>query len=261
MLHFSEPNDKLKKLIKNAARGIQRWLEPLRNKRGKPIGGRRKAYSIGLRAGHTCPGANECQAFAIMTKAGAMKVRDGKHTKFRCYDATGSGRFKHTYLRQLNNEKQLKRCKDEFEMADLICESLPGDAGIVRIHTGGDFFSLIYMKAWMIVACRRPDVLFYGYTKSVNYYRDVEHLVDTTNFRLTMSVGGKYDHLIGDLVASTVAFSQDVVDALGIPVDDDDSHAALREGSFALMLHGTQPAGSEAAVALQRLKNLKKEAV
>ena len=41
-----------------------------------------------------------------------------------------------------------------------------------------------------------------------------------------------------------------------LPIDHDDSHAATVGGSFALLLHGVQPAGSEAAEAKKKLGKL-----
>ena len=46
--------------------------------------------------------------------------------------------------------------------------------------------------------------------------------------------------------------------SLGLEIDHDDSHAAnpdTREQSFALLIHGVQPAGSEAAQAIKALKD------
>ena len=41
---------------------------------------------------------------------------------------------------------------------------------------------------------------------------------------------------------------------MGLEIDHDDTHAFESDESFALLLHGTQPAGSEAADALKVLK-------
>ena len=44
---------------------------------------------------------------------------------------------------------------------------------------------------------------------------------------------------------------------MGLEIDHDDSHAArpdLRHQSFALLIHGVQPKGSEAAKAVVKLK-------
>ena len=76
---------------------------------------------------------------------------------------------------------------------------------------------------------------------------------------LTAARGGKYDDLI-DLHAwkeAIVVFSEEEAEELDLEIDHDDSHAAkptLRDDSFALLIHGTQPAGSDASTALKQLK-------
>ena len=81
------------------------------------------------------------------------------------------------------------------------------------------------------------------------------------NFVLTASYGGRDDHLIDDptfnLRSAKVVFSEAEAEKLGLEIDHDDSHAArpsMRDKDFALLIHGTQPKGSEAATALKELK-------
>ena len=66
------------------------------------------------------------------------------------------------------------------------------------------------------------------------------------------------DSPIGEKLRSAkVVFSEAEAEKLGLEIDHDDSHAArpsLRDQDFALLIHGTQPAGSEAAKALKELK-------
>jgi hypothetical protein len=141
---------------------------------------------------------------------------------------------------------------------DLILISLPANIGVLRFHVSGDFFKLAYLRGAIEVAKARPDVLFYAYTKSL-------HLIDQlykagislpANFIVTASEGGKYDHLINTLGLRTavVVHSEDEAKEQGLPIDHDDSHAATPGGSFALLIHGTQPKGSEASKALSALR-------
>ena len=79
------------------------------------------------------------------------------------------------------------------------------------------------------------------------------------NLVLTASYGGRDDWRIDefDMRFAKVVYSEQEAHDLGLAIDHDDSHAAkpsLRNQSFALMLHGTQPKGSEAADALKVLK-------
>jgi hypothetical protein len=60
-----------------------------------------------------------------------------------------------------------------------------------------------------------------------------------------------------NLRSAKVVFSEAEAYQLGLDIDHDDSHAAkptLRDDSFALLIHGTQPAGSQASTALKELK-------
>jgi hypothetical protein len=60
-----------------------------------------------------------------------------------------------------------------------------------------------------------------------------------------------------NLRSAKVVFSEAEAEELGLEIDHDDSHAAkpsLRNQSFGLLIHGTQPKGSEAGEALRALK-------
>jgi len=63
----------------------------------------------------------------------------------------------------------------------------------VRIHDSGDFFSADYFLAWLYIAEKTPDVLFYAYTKEVLMTK-VYQLPE--NFVLIYSMGGKQDRFI-----------------------------------------------------------------
>jgi hypothetical protein len=142
----------------------------------------------------------------------------------------------------------------------LLMDSMPKDAGIVRIHVAGDFFNSDYMWAWWLTASENPNVLFYAYTKSLRYWIDIPNQMPILdNFILTASYGGSNDYMIDEhnLRSTKVVFSEAEAEMLGLEIDHDDSHAArpsLRDQDFALLVHGTQPKGSEAATALKALK-------
>lgn len=138
-------------------------------------------------------------------------------------------------------------------MSALILESLPQKAQIVRIHVSGDFFNATYFLAWCDVARARPGVRFYAYTKSLPIWRKHESEVPA-NLVLTASEGGRFDAQIGDRKRATVVFSAEQAAALNLEVDHDDRHAYEGTESFALLLHGTQKAGSAAAKALSALR-------
>lgn len=146
--------------------------------------------------------------------------------------------------------------KTTLEMADLLSAALPKKAKRVRIHEGGDFFSQAYFDAWLEVANRNPHVLFYAYTKSIPFWlARLDEL--PSNIRLTASLGGTHDDLAEkhELKTSYVAFSEEAANIRGLEIDHDDSLAyGPNEKSFALLIHGTQPAGSEASKAKSLLR-------
>lgn len=78
---------------------------------------------------------------------------------------------------------------------------------------------------------------------------------------LTASYGGTLDNLISEnnMRFAKVVESTDEAKTLGLPVDDNDSHAAnpsSRSQSFALVVHGTQPAGTRLAKIIHANKYL-----
>jgi len=243
-VRFSKANSKLSKLYK--VRALARFL-----KNG------RKVYSLDLLAGVSCPGANICKSHVVETANGVRYVVDGKGTIIRCFSASQEALRKNVFNLRKRNYSAV-RGKSREEILSILTESLPVDAGIIRAHVSGDFFSQAYFLAWCDLAKMRPDILIYAYTKSLRIVlANVDAIPD--NLRLTLSAGGVYDKLIPQLPqypVATIVYSAQHARELGLPIDSDDSHAALCRESFALIVHGTQPAGSEAAraVAAQRAK-------
>lgn len=243
MLRFSPANAKLKRMKTND--GIARFLN-----------GRRKIYSLDLLSGHSCPFAQDCLSKVIVDN-GKRKIQDGPHTKFRCFSASQEVLFPDLYNLRNGNFTNLRQLS-LHEMVKLIESSLPPDLGVGRLHVGGDFFNPTYFYAWVNVARNHSDRLLYAYTKSLSYW--LKHRSEIPdNLVLTASYGGRLDNLISThgLRYSKVVYSEPQAEMLGLEIDHDDSHAAdpqKRDQSFALLIHGTQPKGSEASAALQTLK-------
>jgi hypothetical protein len=212
-----------------------------------------KIITFSLPAGRSCPGANECKSMAVR-KNGKTRIKDGPNTKFRCFAASQEVMYPATYNARHHNFKAL-RGQTSASAALLILTSLPKKAKYVRVHVSGDFFSQAYFNAWMLVAKWLPDVTFYAYTKSIHYWVNRFGKVPA-NFILTASYGGRYDALISefDLRYAKVVFSEEEARTLRLEIDHDDSHAIKQGKSFALLIHGTQPKGSEAAKAKSKLK-------
>jgi hypothetical protein len=209
----------------------------------------RKVFTFSLPAGYTCPGANKCLTKFDRTTG---KIVDGAYQEFRCFAASMEAVFTGFRDNNSRNLDLLKAARSREAMKDLILASLPAKAQIVRIHVSGDFFSEEYLLAWIDVATARPDVSFYGYTKSLRFL--VNHLSEIpANLSITASEGGKWDSLIQEngLKSSKVVFSIEEASVLGLAIDHDDSHAAIGTDSFALLIHGQQRKGSPAAEALK----------
>jgi hypothetical protein len=205
----------------------------------------KKVFSFSLRSGYTCPFAKECKSKVIETTDG-LRIMDGPDTKFRCFSASQEVMYKNTYYARQQNEEQIRDCKTIPQTAKLIEESLPKkiDGNILRIHVAGDFLNQRYFDAWLRVAKNHPDTTFYAYTKSLPFWiKRLGKIPD--NLVLTASYGGHKDELIKkhNLRYAKVVFSEQEAKDLGLEIDKDDSHAYDRtKKSFALLIHGTQPA-------------------
>jgi len=235
------------------------------------VGG--KVYTFSLLSGFTCPYAKDCLSKAIRI-GGKSTIVDGPDTKFRCFSASEEAMYPNVYNSRNDNLLQLQ---SSTNMTETIGESIPADAKCIRVHVGGDFFNSTYFNAWMNVARMYSNKLFYAYTKSLPFWimgRDKGIIPD--NFVLTASYGGYNDSMIAEhnlrhvvVIADDVTCkaiinsgNYDIVPVgqfKGYEIDHDDSHAALpslREDSFALLIHGTQPKGTDAAKAKSTLKGV-----
>ena len=221
------------------------------------LSGKRKIYSLDLLSGYSCPFAKACLSKAVENEDGKRHIQDGKDNEFRCFSASQEVQYTNVYNSRKHNFDALRGLHLN-DMIGMLNRSMPNNLGICRIHVAGDFFNSDYMFAFINMAMMHPDRLFYAYTKSLKYwlkYREYVDLLD--NFVLTASFGGRDDNMIAEhnLRSAKVVFSE--AEAGDLDIDHDDSHAArpsLKNQDFALMLHGTQPKGTEAAEALKTLK-------
>jgi hypothetical protein len=224
-------------------------------------------YNFNLPAGFTCPFASKCLSKADPTTG---KLTDGPNIDFRCSAAGEEARYPPTRAQRWSNFEALKAIglDNVPKMADAIVQAinhnLPRSHRTFRLHASGDFFNKNYLKAWIEVARRMPDITFYTYTKSIPYI--LENLPLPNNFLVTVSKGGQQDALIdrNGLKFSVVVFSEEEAanyvwhdksgkQHVGLEIDHDDSHAWKDDKPFALLIHGTQPAGSPASKAKSAL--------
>lgn len=207
-------------------------------------------WSFSLPAGWTCPGANECWSRADRRTG---KITDGPDCRFRCFAAQQEAGPSNVRFSRWNNYDLLRRAGTAEAMADLILRSLTPSATKIRIHVGGDFWSIQYLEAWAIATAARPQDLFWGYTKSIPFWVALLGRIPS-NLVLTASLGGKFDSLVEQYnlrYAKVVFHPSDTT----LPIDHNDSLAQdPNVNAFALLLHSVQPKDSPAAKALQRMR-------
>lgn len=203
--------------------------------------------TFSLPAGHSCPFAKQCKS---QTDLLSGKIQDGEHCLFRCFSATTEARATSVRKQRWENYNLLRNTKQMEKIGEIIQQSLTPGMEKVRVHVSGDFFSEAYFLAWVNVAYNNPLHTFYGYTKAIPFLVKYKKYLPN-NFRFTASYGGTHDHLITEhnLVSAQVVFSMDEAAEKGLEIDHDDSHALRPIKPFALLLHGTQAAGSVAGKA------------
>jgi len=216
-----------------------------------------------LPAGYSCPHAGVCKTFADRNTGKLTDLPQTTGTEapeFRCFAACSE---KYPAVRDLrwHNFELLRACdfSDHTELAALIFNSLMAapKKDLIRIHESGDFWTEIYMRAWIEVATLLPDQKFYAYTKCLNMWHSIRDSIPS-NFYLTASYGGDLDQMITKypdvfVRSSRVVYTEQEAADLGLEIDHDDSHC-LGDKPFALLVHGSQRAGTEASKSIAQRK-------
>jgi len=231
---------KFQKAVSAKVKRIKEWY-------GKPV----NVYSFSLPAGYSCPQALICKSYANRETG---KITDGKETTIRCYAASDEAKSPNARKARWHNFDILKHLDFEEIYSELFY-SFPNDADICRIHIGGDFYNQKYFDAWVYIAMNKPNVIFYAYTKSLPYWVDTSFPIPE-NFKLIASRGGRADSLINqyNLREAVIVLSLEEADMEGLDIDHTEQIAIEGKDNFALLIHGTQPKGSEAGKAIQTLK-------
>jgi len=217
---------------------------------------------LSLPAGLTCPGSNNCKAWVTL-KDDKRVLNRGNETIFTCFAASEELRYPNVfksrkYNYDLINSYVIK--KDLNGLTDLINRSIQANRKNitkVRIHESGDFFNILYLKAWLNVVKLNKDLKFYCYSKSLNFFLEV---LLPNNFYMVASYGSRFDYLIDQgyfTKYSKVVFSEEEAKKLNLEIDKDDS-LCFGNKPFALLLHGLQEKGSKASEALKEIKRNKK---
>lgn len=148
----------------------------------------------------TCPHAGPCAQFCY-ARAGAYRFSNvlEAHTRNLLEYLDDPEAWKDRLVEELGRKKfrQTGHPRDLPVEGDHWLEAWARYGGAaVRIHDSGDFFSEPYLRDWLEVARRVPDVLFYAYTKEISLFRSVPEVDEVSNFRYLFSTGGLEDALI-----------------------------------------------------------------
>jgi len=220
---------------------------------------------LSISAGITCPGSSLCKAF-VTVKDDKRILNRGPESMFTCFAASEELRYPNVFKSRRYNYNLINSYvvkKDINGLTSLINESIQAKKKNIkkfRIHESGDFFNIIYLKAFINVARLNKDIKFYCYSKSLDLFMTV-FLPD--NFYMVASYGGKFDYLINQgyfTKYSKVVFSEEEAKKLNLKIDKDDS-LCFGNKPFGLLLHGLQEKGSEAGEALKLIKRKKKLAI
>ena len=217
-----------------------------------------------LPAGRTCPGALHCKSWAVLNANGKRTIQDGKETIFRCFAASGEVQYDGAFNSRAENLQTIVNylhqgvdyTADQISVA--IQHFRTRNTELVRIHESGDFFNPLYLHAWVKVAKSNPGLKFYCYSKSLHIFQEfgLDNLPE--NFYLTASYGGVFDNMIDQGLFKRYAKvfkTEEDANAEGLEIDHDDSHC-FAPNPFGLLVHNTQPKGSEwgKAIRLRRSK-------
>lgn len=171
-----------------------------------------------------------------------------------CFASQGSYYMPHVRAAYERNYQAIRKAlnRDPFGAAAALLEDLHWIGGIthVRLHDSGDFYSKAYVTTWLQVARARPDITFYGYTKSIPLL-PWGNLPD--NLRLTQSLGGTRDHLV-DLSRShsrIFATAMERREAGYADGNSDDLPVIVGTTRIGLVYHGTKNLTEQMLVSLR----------
>jgi len=177
-------------------------------------------YEWNLPSGFSCPFALECLV-KVDRHTGKF---DNRSNAYRCYSA----------MQERFPAVREHRWKNFDFLRDGGIPELPKKAEAVRIHMSGDFYSQDYFDMWLQICRDNPNVEFWAYTKSLNYW--VNRLNEIpNNLTLTASRGGKHDNLIERYDLKNVEIIKTKDQAKGRPIDTCDDQARLPNVNFCLL--------------------------
>lgn len=229
-----------------------------------------KRLIFSLPAGYSCPHAGVCKTFADRTTGAITDLPQFNGTiadEFRCFAAMAEVRpnvrearwhnwdlIRETiYSTDSDTKKQLNALTQLIELSIAVQPELD----LVRVHESGDYYTELYMHAWLNAARNYSNKQFYSFTKSLGmWYNLRKHM--PKNMYFTASYGGTLDAMITKYprtfkrYARVVYTEQEAMD-LGLEIDHSDE-LCFGDKPFALLVHGSQRAGSDASKALSQRK-------
>ena len=220
---------------------------------------------LSISAGISCPGSSLCKAF-VTVKDDKRILKRGPENIFTCFAASEELRYPNVFKSRRYNYNLINSYvvkKDINGLTSLINESIQAKKKNIkkfRIHESGDFFNIIYLKAFINVARLNKDIKFYCYSKSLDLFMKV---FLPNNFYMVASYGSKFDYLIDQgyfTKYSKVVFSEDEAKKLNLKIDKDDS-LCFEDKPFGLLLHGLQEKNTPSGEALKLIKRNKKLAI
>jgi len=165
---------------------------------------------------NTCPGALACRAVCYAKQGGYL------------WPASIAARAHNLALSQNPN------------FVALMIEDLARFRKVdtVRVHDSGDFYSQGYFDAWCWIARAFPNITFYAYTKSL----DLDLSGAPHNFRVTQSLGGKFDGLVnlGKPHSRIFTSHEDRTAADYVDGNLTDAYAIEGETRIGLVYHGNK---------------------
>lgn len=168
-------------------------------------------YEWNLPTGWTCPYALGC---LVKVDRDTGKFTN-KSNQYKCYAASAE-RFPSARNARWQNFEYVKHGG---------VPELPKQADAVRIHASGDFYNQTYFDMWLQVARENPNIEFWAYTKSVQYWVNRLHTIPN-NLELTASYGGKQDNLILEHDLKHVKVYRNATHVpIGVPIDINDDCA------------------------------------
>jgi len=165
--------------------------------------------SINLPAGITCDAAHECFSYAkkdrnSLNKTGTVLIKnlvysdqDGRNYGGWCYASQEENQYTDAYNHRHENLTILLGLDSVAKIAYTLYRTIKANRlKVVRIHSSGDFRSIEYYLAWILVARYMTDVTFFGYTKVLPYLSQTFRSIWTDNIRIQYSFGGIFDSLL-----------------------------------------------------------------